>query len=303
MSSPIQSVLITGGSGLLGSTLTDLFLKKGFHVAHLGRSPSLGKAKCYRWSIGEKYLDPKALQGVDCIVHLAGAGVAEKRWTPERKKEILESRTQSGELLFETLRNAPNTVKTVICASAIGYYGLATSDEWCKEDGVAGSDFLAGVTQAWENSTKPIESLGKRLIQLRIGVVLSNKGGALIEMATPVKWGVGAPLGSGKQWVSWIHIDDVCKMILFAIENENMKGIYNAVAPNPVTNRELNKSIAKVMNRPLLLPPVPEFVLKIILGGMFEIVVNGAKVSCGKIMSEGFEFYFSDATMAVKDLL
>jgi uncharacterized protein len=303
MSAPSQTVLITGGSGLLGTALTDLLLHKGFHVVHLGRSPSLGKVKCYRWSIAEKYIDPKAFQGVDSIIHLAGAGVAEKRWTPMRKRELLESRTQSSELLVETLRNSPNHVKTVLSASAIGYYGLSTADEWNNESSLPGSDFLAEITQAWENSTKAIESLGKRLIHFRIGVVLSNKGGALLEMARPVKWGMGAPLGSGNQWVSWIHIVDVCKMILFALENENMKGIYNAVAPNPVTNRELNRSIAHVLHRPLLLPPVPEFVLKIILGGMYEIVVNGPRVSCDKIKGAGFKFDFSEAKSAVVDLL
>jgi uncharacterized protein (TIGR01777 family) len=248
-------------------------------------------------------MDPKALIGVDAIIHLAGAGIAEKRWTPERKKEILESRTQSSELLFETLKSSPNQVKAVISATAIGYYGLTTLDQWCTEESPAGTDFLATVTKAWEDSLKSTETLDKRLIMLRIGVVLSNKGGALLEMAGPVKWGVGAPLGSGKQWVSWIHVEDLCRMFLHALENENMAGVYNAVAPNPVTNRELNKAIAQALHRPLTLPPVPEFVLKIILGEMTQIVVNGARVSCDKIKSTGFEFIFADARGAVKNLL
>jgi uncharacterized protein len=303
MGETIKSVLITGGSGLLGSALTGLLLQKGYQVSHLGRSPSLGKVKGYRWSVQEKYVDPKALHGVDAIIHLAGASVAEKRWTTERKKEILESRTKSGELLVETLRNTPNAVKVVLSATAIGYYGLTTLDNWCTEESQAGTDFLASVTHEWENSIGGIEAVVKRLAMFRIGVVLSNKGGALTEMAAPVKWGVGAPLGSGKQWVSWIHIDDVCKMFLFALEHENVRGIYNAVAPNPVTNRELNSAIAKAMHRPLIMPPVPAFVLKFILGDMYEIVVNGARVSCGKIKNAGFEFAYTDAEGAVKSLI
>ncbi len=298
-----KSVLITGGSGMLGSAITDLLLQKGYRVSHLGRSPSMGKVKCYRWSVAGKYVDLKALEGVDAVIHLAGAGVAEKRWTPERKKEILESRTKSGELLFETLRDTNNAVRTVISATAIGYYGLETSDEWCTEDHAPGTDFLADVTQEWEKSIKPIEDLGKKLVRLRIGVVLSNKGGALMEMAKPVKWGVGAPLGTGKQWVSWIHINDLCNMFLLALENESVKGVYNAVAPNPVTNRELNKFIARALHRPLWLPPVPDFVLKIILGEMYQIVVTGAKVSCDKIKAASYEFLFTDAGQAVKNLL
>jgi uncharacterized protein len=303
MSEQIRSVLITGGSGLLGSALTDLLLQRGYQVSHLGRKPSGGKIKSFRWSVEEKYVDPAALSGIDAIIHLAGASVAEKRWTEKRKKEILESRTKSGELLFETLRDTPNTVKVVLSASAIGYYGLSTSDEWCTEDRGPGRDFLAAVTTAWESSTKAIGGLGKRLAMFRIGVVLSDKGGALMEMAAPVKWGVGAPLASGKQWVSWVHVDDMCRMLLFALENEGMQGIYNAVAPNPVTNRALNGAIAKALHRPLLMPSVPSFVLKIILGDMYEIVVNGARVSCDKIKGKGFEFVQEDAVDAIENLL
>ena len=299
----IKSVLITGGSGMLGSALTELLLQRGYQVSHLGRSPSMGKVKCFRWSVQEKYVDPKALLGVDAVIHLAGASVAEKRWTAERKKELLESRTQSGALLVETLSNTPNTVKVVLSATAIGYYGLATLDNWCTEESQAGTDFLAGVTREWENSVKGIDALAIRLALIRIGVVLSNKGGALMEMAAPVKWGVGAPLGSGKQWVSWVHIDDVCKMFLFALEHESVCEIYNAVAPNPVTNRELNTAIARAMHRPLILPPVPAFVLKIILGEMYEIVVSGARVSSDKIKNAGFEFSYTDAVSAVKGLI
>jgi uncharacterized protein (TIGR01777 family) len=299
----IKSVLITGGSGLVGTALTDLLLQKGYHVSHLGRSPSSGKVKCYRWSVTGKYIDPKALENVDAIIHLAGASVAEKRWTKDRKKEILESRTESTTLIHETLKSQANQVKVVISATAVGYYGLSTSDDWYDETRGPGSDFLATVCKEWEASADPIESLGKRLVKIRVGVVLSNKGGALIQMAQPVKWGVGAALGSGKQWVSWIHMDDLCQIFLKALENETMTGNYNGVAPNPVTNNDLNKAIAKALHRPLFLPPVPEFALKIILGEMSQIVVTGARVTCDKTKSAGVEFRFQNAEEAVKDLL
>ena len=295
--------MITGGSGLVGTALTDLLLQKGYHVSHLGRSPSLGKVKCYRWSVTGNYIDPKALEGVDAIIHLAGAGVAEKRWSQSRKKEILESRTKSSELICETLKTQPNQVKVVVSATAVGYYGLSTSDEWYDETCESGNDFLASVCKAWEASTDPIQALGIRLVKIRVGVVLSNNGGALIQMAQPVKWGFGAALGSGNQWVSWIHITDLCQIFLKAIENETMIGIYNAVAPNPVTNKELNQTIAQALQRPLWLPPVPEFALRILLGEMSQIVLTGARVDCSKVKSAGMTFDFTDANLAVKNLL
>lgn len=299
----IKSVLITGGSGLVGSALTDLLLQKGYHVSHLGRSPSMGKVKCYRWSVTGNFIDPKALEGVDAIIHLAGAGVAEKRWTDSRKKEILESRTKSTDLICETLKTQPNQVKVVISATAIGYYGLSTSDDWYDETQGPGSDFLASVCKAWEAAADPIETLGKRLVKIRVGVVMSNKGGALIQMAQPVKWGAGAPLGTGKQWVSWIHMNDLCQIFLRAIENESMTGVYNAVAPNPVTNKDLNKAIAKALHRPLFLPAVPAWALKIMLGEMHGIVVTGARVTCDKIKAAGLEFKFTDVSTATQNLL
>lgn len=297
-----KSVLITGGSGLLGTALTNLLLQKGYQVSHLGRKASVAKVKCFRWSVAENYLDPDALQGVDVVIHLAGAGVAERRWSAIRKKEILESRTLSSRLLVESLRKIPNKISTLISASAIGYYGLTTGDDWCREDQEPGADFLAFVTKSWEKEILPVESLGKRLVIPRIGVVLSNDGGALVEMSRPIKWFVGAPLGSGRQWMSWIHIDDLCRMLLHFIEHESMSGIYNAVAPNPVTNRELTKQIAKALHRPLLVPAVPEFVLKFVLGEMTQIVINGAKVSCEKILSTGFRFKFTNVETAIESL-
>ena len=303
MGEAAKSILITGGSGMLGTIMTDYLLKNGHEVAHLGRSPSTGRIKCYRWSVREKYIDPKALDGVDTIIHLAGAGIADKRWTEKRKKEILESRTLSAQLLYETLKTKPHSVRQVISAGGVNFYGLKTGDEWCAEDRTPGDDFLAMVSKEWEQSVLSISELGIRAVSFRIGIVLTEKGGLLKEVARVVKWFVGAPLASGNQWLSWIHVQDLCKMFLHAIKNEEMSGAYNAVAPNPITNRQITQYIAKAIHRPLLVPFVPEFALKLILGQMAEIAINGIRASCDKIKSTGFEFDYTDAQVAINKLI
>ncbi|HRI78146.1 MAG TPA: TIGR01777 family oxidoreductase, partial [Cyclobacteriaceae bacterium] len=237
------------------------------------------------------------------IIHLAGTGVAEKRWTPERKKDILESRTKSGTLLFETLKNTRHKVKAVISASAIGYYGYANDPTPLSEASLPGDDFLARVVVDWEKSIDTIHSLGIRVAKIRIGIVLSEKGGALVEMAKPVKFGVGSPLGSGKQMVSWIHLDDLCGIFIQAIDDQSMTGAYNAVAPHPVSNKEITTQIAKVLKRPLWLPNVPSFVLHIVVGEMAAIVLNGAVISGEKIQNTGFQFQFPEVDKALENLL
>jgi uncharacterized protein len=298
----IKSVLITGGSGLVGTALTQMLLQKGYHVSHLARTPASGLVKSYRWSIADNYIDPAALVGVDAIVHLAGAGVADKRWTPARKKEILESRTQSTRLIYNILQKQPNQVSVVVSATAIGYYGLTTADHWCNEQTPAGTDFLASVCQAWEAAADPVQELSKRLVKIRVGVVLSSQGGALAQMAKPVRWGVGAPLGSGQQWISWIHVQDLCALFVRAIENQAMTGVYNGVAPNPVTNRELTKLIAQALHRPLWLPSVPTWALQLMLGEMSQLVITGARVSNEKALRSGMAFTYDNAQKALDDL-
>jgi uncharacterized protein len=299
----IKSVLITGGSGLVGTALTAALVQKGYHVSHLGRKSSTGAVKSFVWDVDRGFIDPNALTGVDAIVHLAGAGVADKRWTVKRKKEILESRTKSTELIYQTLKAQPNQVQVLVSATAIGYYGLTTADAWCDEQTGVGNDFLASVCKAWEAAADPIELLDKRLVKIRVGVVLSNKGGALQEMTQPVKWFVGSPLGNGKQWVSWIHINDLCSLFIQALEQPEMRGVYNGVAPNPVTNKELTSTLAKVLHRPFWLLPVPAIILKLALGEMSQIVLNGARVSSKKAQSTNLRFQFNDVHAAIENLL
>jgi uncharacterized protein (TIGR01777 family) len=217
--------------------------------------------------------------------------------------EILESRAKSTALLFNALKNQRHTVTTLITASAIGYYGFGLSEDVFTEESKPGSDFLAQVTKKWEEEVDKISSLGIRIVKLRIGIVLSEKGGALAEMVKPIKLGVGSALGTGKQYLTWIHLDDLCEMFIKAAEDQVMSGSYNAVGSEWVTNAEMTKAIAKVLKKPLWFPPVPGFVLKIVLGEMADMVLNGSKISSGKIQKTGFKFKFSKLDEALKDLL
>ena len=252
----------------------------------------------YKWDIEQDYIDPMALEKTEVIIHLAGAGIAEERWSAERKEEIYNSRTKSSLLIYNYLKDHQHSVKTFIAASAIGLYGMDTGSAIIKENAPIGTDFLAHVTDAWEASTKKFEPLGIQLFQTRIGIVLSNEGGALKEILKPP---VAAPLGNGQQYMSWIHITDLCEMILFAIENK-LSGAYNAVGPKPVTNRSFTKLAAKVYGKPYLPVSVPKLVLKLMLGEMAQIVLGGSRISCEKILSAGFSFKFPKLEEALLDL-
>lgn len=300
----MQNILITGGTGLVGQALTQLLLKEGYQVSYLSRSEqNIPNIKTYLWDVKKQTIDAQAIQKADAIIHLAGAGVAEERWTNSRKQEILESRTDSTTLLVKALKDTSHAVKTFISASAIGYYGLDTGSTLINEDSQAGNDFLAEVTKSWERSVEDISDLGIRTTKLRIGVVLSEKGGALPKIMQPVKFGAGAALGSGKQYMSWIHIKDLARMFLFVLQQDKMEGIYNAVGPNPLNNAEITQAIAKTLGRPLFLPNVPEFALKLMMGEMAGIVTGGNRVSSQKIEKAGFDFQFAEISPALKDLI
>lgn len=294
----MQNILITGGSGLVGQRITDLLEKKGYQVAWLSRSVQPGR-RSFIWNIEKQEIDPEAIEWADAIIHLAGAGVAEKRWTPERKKLILESRTHSTRLLYSAIEKAEKRPNTFISASAVGYYGFDTGTSLVDETNQAGSDFLAQVVKAWENEVKKIESLDIRTVLLRIGIVLDSEGGALGEMLKPP---VAAPLGSGDQWMSWIHIEDLARMFLFSLEKTTLQGVYNAVAPNPATNQQLTQEAAYAKGKTYLGIGVPGFLLKLVLGEMAAMVLGGNRVSCQKIQKAGFQFEFYELSAALKDI-
>lgn len=277
-----------------------MLVQQGHEVSHLGRTKKAGKTPSFVWDVDHGIMDEQALKDVDTVIHLAGAGVADQRWTEKRKKEILESRIKSTALLARYLEQNEN-VKTVVSASAIGYYGFGLGDAEFREESKPGNDFLAQVVKAWEGEVDKIQN--KRVVKLRVGIVLSAKGGALKEMTTPIRWGVGAPLGTGKQYMSWIHLDDLCKMFVKAVEDTSMNGAYNATGPYAVTNHELTRTIAKTLHKPILLPSIPAFVLNLIVGEMAVIVVNGSIVSSKKIQQAGFKFQFPSLEEALPDLL
>lgn len=297
-----KHILITGGTGLIGKHLTNLLLHKGYTVSDLSRSK--GKDMCvktYQWDVPNGKIDEACIDGVDVIVHLAGANVAGKRWTVSRKKEILDSRTKSIELIYDLLKKKKHNVQAVISASGISYYG-DRGDELLTEDSSLGTGFLAEVSKEWEAAVDKGADLGLRIVKLRTGVVLDKKGGALPQLAGPVKWGIGSPLGNGQQWMPWIHWHDAVKLYLYAIMNTKLYGVYNMVAPNPVTNKQLVKALAKQLHRPLWAPNVPAFIIKLLFGEMGTVVLASTKVSAQKIADHGFEFDFPMIEDALKDI-
>lgn len=273
----------------MGKQITGLLGKNGYEVAWLSRNPEKYKQKSFAWDVNKQTIDPEALLWADGIIHLAGEGVADKRWTAERKKAILQSRTQSTLLLKHAIDKSTKKPEVFVSASAVGYYGFNTGDALMDENGKTGNDFLAQVVNAWEDEVEKIAEVGIRTVLLRIGIVLDSKGGALVEMLKPP---VTAPLGSGQQWMSWIAIDDLARMFLFALENKEMNGVYNAVGPNPATNAELTKAAAKKVGKIFVGIGVPGFALKIVLGEMAQMVLGGNRVSAKKILKAGFEFKY-----------
>ncbi len=298
-----KNILITGASGLIGQRLTELLLEKGHHVSHLGRNAKKGTVPSFTWNVERQSIDSEALNNIDTIVHLAGAGIADKRWTEQRKREILDSRTQSTQLLYNTLKHTNHTIKNFISASAIGYYGFDLKGELFTEDSPAGKDFLASVTRQWEESIDQLNMLPLRVAKLRIGIVLSDKGGALVPMVTPIKFFAGSALASGKQMLSWVHIDDLCNMFIHLIEHENLQGAFNGTGPYAVSNEAFTKAIATQLHRPLFLPNVPAFALKLILGEMADLIIYGSDVSSKKIQENGFSFQYKTLEEALANLL
>jgi uncharacterized protein len=306
----MATILITGGTGTIGKAVSKFLAAKNHQVIILTRHPRTGTPDISyaAWDPVQKTIDTEALQKADYIINLAGAGVADKRWTKQRKAEIIDSRVQSGALLVKALQENTNKVKAVISMSGIGWYGddhkkSATQPAFVEGD-AASADFLGQTCVQWENAIKPVTALNKRLIIFRCGIVLSNDGGALTEFKKPVRAGIAPFFGSGEQVASWIHVDDLCRLYLYAIDNERMQGVYNTVAPQPVTNKNLMLALARKIKGRFFIPVyVPSFVLKLVLGELSIEVLKSATVSCEKITNGSFQFLFPTLDAALDDLI
>jgi uncharacterized protein (TIGR01777 family) len=305
----MQTVLITGGTGMIGKALTTQFLEKGYKVIVLSRQDKRSQRlnlSFAKWDVEKGEIVKDAIEQANIIVHLAGEGVADKRWTVKRKQAIVDSRVRSGNLLVKALTENKHQVTTLIAASAIGWYGPDTPtslENGFIETDPADDSYLGNTCKLWEASTEAIGGMGVRIVRLRIGIVLNKRGGALAEFLKPAKFALATILGTGKQIVSWIHHQDLCKMMLFAIETQAIQGVYNAVSPNPVTNKKLVLTIAK-NKYPIYFPAfVPAFMLKLILGEMSIEVLKSANVSAQKIQDAGFVFDYPTIEEAIPDLI
>jgi uncharacterized protein (TIGR01777 family) len=295
----MQKVIITGGTGLVGKRLTTLLQQNGYEVNTLCRKPKY--ANEYKWSVEEGYIDTLVFKDATTIIHLAGAGVADARWTDTRKKEIIDSRIQSAALLYQYLSKEQHNIQSFISASAVGFYG-DRDNELLTETSTNGTGFLAEVCQLWENAADRMTELNITVSKVRIGIVLSKDGGALPKLDFPIKFGIGAYIGNGKQYVPWIHIDDLSHIFIHLHKNKNLNGTYNACAPDIKTNKQMSQTIASVLHRPFIPFPAPAFVINTVMGEMASMLLMSNNCSSEKISQSGFIFQYPTLQSALKDI-
>jgi len=297
-------VLISGGTGLVGKVLTERLLSLGHEVRLLFRNPkNTTSIKSYYWNIETQEIDEHAFDGVEHIVHLAGSGIADKKWTKERKEEIISSRVKSMQLITSVVKKQKLTLKSFVGASAIGIYGMTSVDKLFTESDVGEDCFLTQSCIEWEKSYSEIQTLSLKSSVIRIGVVLSEQGGALKKLIPLFRLGLGSAVGSGKQYMPWIHVQDLASIFTECIFNSNYSGVYNAVSPEETTNNQFSKAIAKSLSKPYFFPNVPAFILKIVFGEMANILLEGSRVSNEKLIKQGFKFKFKTLPDALNDLL
>lgn len=299
----MASVLITGGTGLIGKQLCKVLKDRGYKVGLLSRNGNLSSdVPTYVWDVEKGEIDLEAIESADYIIHLVGANIGDKRWTTKQKQLIVDSRVKSTQLIFDKIRENKNVLKAFISASAAGYYGKVPTDKIFRETDPHVNDFLGNTCYQWEQAVDRFKELGVRTVKLRTGVVLTKHGGVLAKMVVPVKIGIASALGSGRQYMPWIHIDDLCSIYIKAIEDSQMNGAYNAIAPDHKTNAEFTKTLANVLKKPFSFPSVPGVMIKLIFGKMSEIVLKGNRVSADKIIASGYNFQFPDLKSALEDL-
>ncbi len=298
----MSTIVITGGNGLIGRHITKLLLEKGHRVFHLGRTlRQTDGVQSFSWDLKNKLVDAGCFERADHIIHLAGTGIADERWTINRKNEIINSRVETANLIFDYLSKNKNNVRSFISASATGIYGNR-GNELLTEESTASHDFLATTCKLWEKGASRFEKQDKRVVKLRIGIVLDKEAGALPKLAEPMKFFIRPILGNGNQIYSWVHIDDVARAFVFAVKNEKMNGAYNVVAPNPVDYKTLSTALAKALHKITSPIPAPKFLLNLALGEMASAITDSANVSSEKIRKAGFNFEFEKLEDALKEI-
>lgn len=300
----MATVLIAGGSGLIGTRLSQLLRENGHEVRHFSRRPKPNSPyPTFVWDIKQGTYDASAFIGVTHVIHLAGAGIADSRWTPKRKEIIIKSRTESTRLLQEGILAHGQSVTAYLAGSAIGFYG-DREEEILTEDAAAGDGFLSESVTIWEQAIEALTKVTQLpTLTIRTGIVLSTQGGALPKMLLPLHFFVSTYFGDGQQWYSWIHLDDICRMFLRGVEDSSFRGVYNGVAPNPARSKTLAATLIKATGKLALLLPAPAFALRLILGEMSHTVLDSARVSTEKLEAEGFRFTFPELEAAVRDLV
>ncbi len=297
-------VLITGASGLIGNYLSKLLDDNNFEVIHLVRKKvSDSKYQQFVWNVNEDFIEEEALMKTNIIIHLAGTAIADKPWTQERKKEIIDSRVLGTNFLIKKLVSLKIKLDAFVAASAIGFYGLNSIGRPFEETDKHDLGFLGDCCSQWESASSKAIDISTKFSIIRIGIVLAKEGGALPKLVQPINYFVGSALGTGKQTMPWIHIYDLCNIFFEAVTNPTMNGIYNGVSPSAATNYDLTMNVAKVLNRPLVLPKVPAFFIKFIFGELSQLVLDGAPVSAKKIIDTGFKFKFAELNDALNNLL
>jgi len=299
-----MKILITGGTGLVGSALSKALHRIGHDVAILTRKPNDElDFKPYFWDPSKAEIDEDAFEDLDCIIHLAGANIAERRWTKKRRQEIYSSRVESAQFLYRKIKELKVPLKSFISSSAIGWYGAITNDEIYTELAPSANDFPGQLSKQWESAADQFTDLGCAVSKVRTGIVLSSEGGALPKMTKPIIWGQGAPLGSGKQYMPWIHVGDLCAIYIHLVEGILPAGVYNGVAPESVTNEDLTKLLAQALDKPLWMPNIPSWALYMLLGKMSSLLLNGSRVSADKLCQNGFEFKYPTIRRAVASFI
>ncbi|MDO5665820.1 MAG: TIGR01777 family oxidoreductase [Bacteroidia bacterium] len=299
----MKTILITGGSGLVGRKLSRLLIEKGYKVIWLSRERYI-KAEIprYRWDYQRNEIEKEAIEQADVIIHLAGSNIGEDSWTRLKKQNIVESRVQTAQLLLDTVKSMDKKLDAFISASAIGFYGIKTTDNiYTEEDNPNESDFLSRTCRKWEAATfKFQEELNVRTVALRTAFVISKNSDAFRKMVLPTRFGLGAPIGSGNQYLTWIHIEDLCHLYLKAIEDTSMQGIYNAVSPQFINNADFMHTLAKSMRRPFFMPHVPSFFMRLIMGEAADMILGGSRISSQKIQDAGYTFQYDTSEKAIK---